>query len=80
MSRSDLVCFRARLQPCRKAAASCSSFLAVVTIAALNLILDKVILFAAHVLEVMFFTGVIGCALTILVSWVEILSDAFEDE
>jgi hypothetical protein len=41
---------------------------------------DKLILFAVHALEVMFFTGVVGCTLTILVSWVEILSDGFKDE
>ncbi|HEX4577461.1 MAG TPA: hypothetical protein VH117_08925 [Edaphobacter sp.] len=38
---------------------------------------DTIISFVAHVLVVMFFTGLIGCVLTIIVSWIEIFSDAF---
>jgi hypothetical protein len=38
------------------------------------------IAFAAHVLVVMFFTGMVGCILTIIVSWIEIFSDAFTDD
>jgi hypothetical protein len=38
------------------------------------------IAFAAHVLVVMFFTGMVGCVLTIIVSWVEIFHDGFTDD
>jgi hypothetical protein len=40
---------------------------------------DKIFAFAAHVLEVMFFTGLVGCVFMIIVSWVEIFSDGFTD-
>jgi hypothetical protein len=41
---------------------------------------DKIITFVARVLEVMFFTGLVGCALMIIVSWIEIFSDGFSDD
>jgi hypothetical protein len=41
---------------------------------------DRILFFAAHVLEVMFFTGIVGCALTILISWIEIVSDGFKED
>lgn len=41
---------------------------------------DKIIVFVAHVLEVMFFTGMIGCAVMIIVSWVEIFSDGLSND
>jgi hypothetical protein len=41
---------------------------------------DKIIAFAARVLEVMFFTGLIGCALMIIVSWIEIFADGLSDD
>jgi hypothetical protein len=41
---------------------------------------DTIIASVAHVLVVVFFTGLIGCALMIIVSWVEIFSDAFTDD
>lgn len=42
---------------------------------------DKILVVAAHVLEVMFFTGLIGCVLMIVVNRGEIFSDGFtEDE
>jgi hypothetical protein len=41
---------------------------------------DRIFEFAARVLEVMFFIGVIGSALMIIVSWVDICSDAFTDD
>jgi len=41
---------------------------------------ERIYEFVAHVLVVMFFTGLIGCVLTIIVSWVEICSDAFSDD
>lgn len=42
--------------------------------------LDKLIVEAIRVLEVMFFTGLAGCILAILVSWIEIFSDGFSDD
>ena len=41
---------------------------------------DGIYEFAAHVLEVIFFTGLIGCVLMIIVSWVDICSDGFTDD
>jgi hypothetical protein len=41
--------------------------------------LDKLIPLAFRILEVMFFTGAIGCVLTILVAWIDILADGFSD-
>jgi hypothetical protein len=41
---------------------------------------DEIIAFAARVLEVMFFTGLIGCALMIIVSWIEIFADGLSDD
>jgi hypothetical protein len=41
---------------------------------------DRILGFAARVLEVMFFTGLVGCVLTIIVSWVEIFSDGFSKD
>jgi hypothetical protein len=40
---------------------------------------DKFIPLAFRILEVMFFTGAIGCVLTILIAWVEIFADGFSD-
>lgn len=41
--------------------------------------LDKLIPLAFRILEVIFFTGAIGCVVTILVAWVEIFVDGFSD-
>ena len=41
---------------------------------------DRIFEFVARVLEVMFFTGLVGCVLTIIVSWVEICSDGFSKD
>jgi hypothetical protein len=41
---------------------------------------ERIIQFAAHVLEVMFFTGLIGCVLMIIASWVDICADGFTDD
>jgi hypothetical protein len=41
---------------------------------------ETIIAFVARVLEVMFFTGLIGCALMIVVSWIEIFADGFSDD
>ena len=41
---------------------------------------DTIIAFIAHVLVVMFFTGLIGCAFMIIVSWIEICSDGFTSD
>jgi hypothetical protein len=40
----------------------------------------KLILVAAHILEGMFFIGIIGCAVAIAVSWVSIFKDGFSDK
>jgi hypothetical protein len=39
--------------------------------------LDTFIHYVSRVLEVMFFMGVFGCVLAVLVSWVEIFGDGF---
>jgi hypothetical protein len=41
--------------------------------------LDKLIPLAFRILEVMVFIGAIGCVLTILIAWVEIVADSFSD-
>jgi hypothetical protein len=41
---------------------------------------DKVIFIAVRILEIMFFTGAIGCAVTVAVSWVQICSEAFSPD
>ena len=38
---------------------------------------DKLILITARILEVMFFTGLVGCSIMIIVSWIEIFSEGF---
>ncbi len=35
---------------------------------------------AMYVLEVMFFVGLVGCAIGIILSWIDILKDGFTDE
>jgi hypothetical protein len=42
--------------------------------------LDKMIRLAFQILEIMFFTGAIGCVLTILVAWIEIFAEGFTDD
>lgn len=37
------------------------------------------LLFAMRVIEVMFFTGLVGCATVIVVSWISIFGDGFSD-
>ncbi len=39
--------------------------------------LDHIIIWAIRVVEVMFFTGLIGCVATVLLSWISILRVAF---
>jgi hypothetical protein len=34
-------------------------------------------LLAVHVVEVMFFTGLIGCTLVVCISWISIFRDGF---
>lgn len=41
---------------------------------------DKIVIFLAHVLEVTFFVGLVGCALMIVLSWIDIFSDSFNDD
>lgn len=45
-----------------------------------GLMLEKVVPWILIVFEVIFFTGLIGCAVTIAVSWVEILADGFSKD
>ena len=42
--------------------------------------LDTLIPIAFRVLDVMFFVGAAGCVLTILVSWIEIVSEGFSED
>jgi hypothetical protein len=35
---------------------------------------------AMHVLEAMFFTGLGGCALVVVISWIEIFRDGFSED
>ena len=37
-------------------------------------------LLAMHVLVVMFFIGLAGCALVIVISWIEIFNDGFTND
>ena len=37
------------------------------------------LLFAMRVIEVMFFTGLVGCATVIVVSWISIFGEGFSD-
>jgi hypothetical protein len=39
--------------------------------------LDRVIFFVGRVIEIVFFTGLCGCAVVITVSWVSIFRDGF---
>jgi hypothetical protein len=40
----------------------------------------KLMIWAKDLLEVMFFIGLIGCASTVVLSWISILKSAFSDE
>jgi hypothetical protein len=42
--------------------------------------MDALIPAAFRILEVMFFVGLVGCFLAILVSWVEIFSDGLSND
>lgn len=39
----------------------------------------KLMLLAAHILEGMFFVGIIGCAIAVVVSWISIFKEGFSD-
>jgi hypothetical protein len=39
----------------------------------------SLMLFAKHVIEVMFFTGLIGCSTVVIISWISIFKDGFSD-
>jgi hypothetical protein len=39
----------------------------------------SVLLFATRVVEVMFFTGLVGCASVVFASWISIFKDGFSD-
>jgi len=36
-------------------------------------------IFATRVIEIMFFTGIVGCALVVVISWISIFKDGFSD-
>jgi hypothetical protein len=40
----------------------------------------QLIILAMRVLELMFFTGLLGCSLVVVISWVSILKDGFSDK
>lgn len=39
----------------------------------------SLMLLATRVVEIMFFTGLVGCAIVVVVSWVSIFGDGFSD-
>jgi len=34
---------------------------------------------ATRVVEILFFTGIVGCALVVVISWISIFKDGFSD-
>ena len=40
----------------------------------------RVMSLAAHILEVMFFSGLIGCSAVVVFSWVSIFKEAFSED
>jgi hypothetical protein len=40
----------------------------------------KLMLWFKDLLEVMFFTGLVGCSLTVILSWISILKSAFSND
>ena len=40
----------------------------------------QLMLFAAHALEVLFFTGLIGCVGVVIISWISIFSNGFSND
>lgn len=42
--------------------------------------LDRIGIWLMRALEVVFFTGLIGCALVVMLSWVSILNDVLSDD
>ena len=40
----------------------------------------RLAVFAMRVLEVMFFTGLLGCAVVVVLSWISVGRDSFTDE
>jgi hypothetical protein len=39
----------------------------------------KLVLLGVHAIEVMFFTGLLGCALVVVISWISIFKSDFAD-
>jgi hypothetical protein len=39
----------------------------------------KIMLWATYVLDVMFFTGLVGCVAVVTISWVSIVRDSLSD-
>jgi hypothetical protein len=42
--------------------------------------LAKLVLLSVRVIEVMFFTGLLGCVLVVVISWISIFKDGFTDQ
>jgi hypothetical protein len=36
-------------------------------------------IFATRVVEILFFTGIVGCTLVVVISWISIFKDGFSD-
>jgi hypothetical protein len=41
--------------------------------------LAKLVVLGVHVIEVMFFTGLVGCVLVVVISWISIFKGGFSD-
>jgi hypothetical protein len=40
---------------------------------------NSFLLFLTHVIEIMFFTGLVGCVAVVAISWISIFGDGFSD-
>jgi hypothetical protein len=40
----------------------------------------NLLLLGGHILEVMFFTGLVGCVAVVVISWISIFKEGFSDE
>jgi len=41
---------------------------------------EKLVLLSVHIIEIMFFTGLIGCTFAVVFSWISILKGLFLNE
>jgi hypothetical protein len=39
----------------------------------------KIMVISMHTVEIMFFTGLIGCVVVVLISWVSVIKGCFDD-